>query len=72
MLEAFSAELEGKTLRQKDPHPTGSLAFAVWVCARVGGWTGYYGKPGPAVTLRGWLSFHAAKHGTTLRPPEHV
>ncbi len=27
----------------------GSLAHAAWVCARLGGWTGYYGKPGPVV-----------------------
>ncbi len=34
--------LEGKTERQKNPHPRGSLAYAAWVCARLGGWTGYY------------------------------
>ena len=30
-LEAVSADLEGKTARQKNPHPKGSLAFAAWV-----------------------------------------
>ena len=49
------AQLEGRTQRQKNPHPRGSLAYAAWVCARLGGWTGYYGKPGPLVTLEGWL-----------------
>jgi hypothetical protein len=72
LLEAFSAELEGRTLRQKNPHPRGSLAYAAWVCARLGGWTGYYGKPGPAVMLRGWFYFHAAKHGTSLRQTGNV
>ncbi|QCI67703.1 IS4 family transposase [Phreatobacter stygius] len=63
LLEALSAKLEGKTQRQKNPHPKGSLAFAAWVCARLGGWTGYYGKPGPMVMLQGWLSFYDAKQG---------
>jgi hypothetical protein len=66
LLEAFCTKLEGKTERQKNPHPKGSLAFAAWVCARLGGWTGYYGKPGPVVMLNGWLYFQAAKHGAAL------
>ena len=51
-LERVSQSLEGKTERQKNPHPKGSLAFAAWVFARLGGWTGYYGKPGPVVMLK--------------------
>ena len=65
-LEAVSAELEGKTEKQKNPHPKGSLAFAAWVCARLGGSTGYYGKPGPVVMLRGLHHFRAMQHGWTL------
>lgn len=63
LLEAFCAKLEGKTQRQKNPHPRQSLAYGSWVCARLGGWTGYYGKPGPIVMLNGWIHFQAAKHG---------
>lgn len=66
LLEAFCAQLEGKTERQKNPHPRGSLAYAAWVCARLGGWTGYYGKPGPVVMLQGWLEFQAAKRAIAL------
>jgi Transposase DDE domain len=66
LLEAISRDLEGRTERQKNPHPPGSLAFATWVCARLGGWTGYYGKPGPIVILRGWTEFHSLKHGAHL------
>ncbi len=66
LLEAFCARLEGKTQRQKNPHPKGSLAYGAWVCARLGGWTGYYGKPGPIVMLEGWLYFQAAKHGASI------
>lgn len=66
LIEACCADLEGKTERQKNPHPRGSLARAAWVCARLGGWTGYYGKPGPVVMLQGWIEFQAMKRGTNL------
>ena len=61
LIEAYSAKLEGKTERQKNPHPKGSLAYSAWVCARLGGWTGYYGKPGPVVMLEGWLELQTVK-----------
>lgn len=66
ILKTFCARLEGKTARQKNPHPPGSLAYAAWVCARLGGWTGYYGKPGPIVILQGWIEFQAAKNALRL------
>jgi len=66
-LERVCQSLEGKTQKQKNPHPKGSLAYAAWVFARLGGWTGYYGKPGPIVMLRGLTQFHAIKHGWSLR-----
>lgn len=66
ILEAVSAKLEGKTERQRNPHPKGSLAFAAWVIARLGGWTGYYGKPGPKVMRIGIAEFSAIKYGTKL------
>lgn len=69
LLEAFCKKLEGKTQRQKNPHPKGSLAYAAWVCARLGGWTGYYGKPGPLVMLNGWIEFQSAKRGVALLSP---
>jgi Transposase DDE domain len=67
ILEALSAQLEGKTARQKNPHPRGSLAFASWVIGRLGGWTGYYGKPGPRIMRQGLDDFQRVKFGTTLR-----
>ena len=66
-LERVGQSLEGKTAKQKNPHPVGSLAYATWVFARLGGWTGYYGKPGPIVILRGLTQFQAIKHGWKLR-----
>jgi hypothetical protein len=67
ILEALSAQLEGKTARQKNPHLRGSLAFASWVIGRLGGWTGYYGKPGPQIMRQGLDDFQRIKYGTTLR-----
>lgn len=67
ILEAASTQLDGKTAKQKNPHPKGSLAFAAWVIGRLGGWTGYYGKPGPQVMRRGLEDFRAIKYGATLR-----
>lgn len=66
ILEAASRQLEGKTARQKNPHPKGTLAFAAWVIARLGGWTGYYGKPGPRVMRRGLDDFQQIKYGARL------
>ncbi|HEX3411068.1 MAG TPA: IS4 family transposase [Stellaceae bacterium] len=67
IIEALSTRLEGATALQKNPHPKGSLAFAAWVIARLGGWTGYYGKPGPKVMQRGLHDFQRIKYGSTLR-----
>lgn len=67
ILEAVSARLEGKTARQRNPHPKGSLGFAAWTISRLGGWTGYYGKPGPRVMRRGLDDFQRIKFGATLR-----
>jgi hypothetical protein len=69
VLEALSSELEGVTAKQKNPHPKGTLAFAAWVIARLGGWTAYYGKPGPKVMRLGLEDFSRIKYGTTLRLP---
>jgi Transposase DDE domain len=65
-LEAVCQTLEGRTARQKNPHPKGSLAYASWVCARLGGWTGYYGKPGPIVMMQGLQSLKATLKGWRL------
>jgi hypothetical protein len=66
IIEAMSAKLEGKTQKQMNPHPKRSLAFASWVCARLGGWNCYYGKPGPVVMLEGWFQLNAAIYGAKI------
>lgn len=66
LLEAVSTRLQGNTERQRNPHPKGSLAFATWVIARLGGWTGYYGKPGPKVMRIGLSEFRAIAFGAVI------
>lgn len=66
LIEEISWRLEGKTDRQKNPHTKGTLAHASWVMARLGGWTGYYGKPGPQVMRRGYDDFQRIKFGASL------
>jgi hypothetical protein len=66
-LEAICRSLEGKTDKQKNPHRKATLAYASWVCARLGGWTGYYDKPGPIVMMHGLRALKAMLRGWKLR-----
>ncbi len=68
VIEAIGKTLEGRTARQKNPHPSGSLAHASWICARLGGWTGYYGKPGPIVLIRGHVRLQTMLEGVKRSP----
>jgi hypothetical protein len=65
-MAVICAELEGKTARQRNPHARGTLAWAAWICARLGGWTGYYGKPGPITLHRGRLRLMQILQGYAL------
>jgi len=51
---AVGAELEGRTARQQNPWPEGSLAWLAWIVARLGGWNCYYRPPGPKTMANGW------------------
>jgi len=53
-LAAISRTLEGRTARQKNPHPPESLAFVAWIAARLGGWNCYYKPPGPKTMVLVW------------------
>ncbi|MEI9904577.1 MAG: hypothetical protein WDN06_11840 [Asticcacaulis sp.] len=48
-ITALQPRLEGKTELQKNPHHKGSLAWAAWTIAKLGGWDGYPNSkpPGP-------------------------
>lgn len=67
-LEKLCPRLEGSTAAQKNPHQLGSLAWASWVIAKLGGWDGYRSsRPPGAITLRNGLQqFNAIAYGDTL------
>lgn len=68
-LQALNTKLEGKTQKQKNPHPPQSLAYASWIVARLGGWKGYASErpPGPITMTRGLTQFYAILEGFYLR-----
>jgi hypothetical protein len=59
-LVQLNEQLEGKTEKQKNPHSKKTLAFASWVMARLGGWTGYksHRPPGPITIRDGMIRFY--------------
>jgi Transposase DDE domain len=65
-LERLSKKLEGKTQRQKNLHPPGSLAFVAWIAARLGGWNCYYKPPGPKTMRDGWNRLASTLEGYAL------
>ena len=69
-LAALVPTLEGKTERQKNPHPKGGLAWAGWCIARLGGWNCYYNPPGPITHRRGMEQFRAIHRGRLLNPDQ--
>jgi hypothetical protein len=60
---AIGPTLEGKTQRQKNPHPAGSLPWLAWIVARLGGWNCYYKPPGPKTMRAGWDKLAAMTAG---------
>jgi hypothetical protein len=66
-LAALNQRLQGKTDRQKNPHPQASLSWAAWVIAKLGGWHEYEAKPpGPITFHNGLASFRALAAGFAL------
>lgn len=67
-LRAFSPYLEGRTAKQRNPHPVASLAWAGWFIARLGGWSGYASErpPGPITFTEGLKRFQAMAEGFAL------
>lgn len=53
LIYRLNPTFEGKSEKLKNPYPKESMAYAVWVIARMGGWKGYQSqrKPG-AYTLK--------------------
>jgi hypothetical protein len=69
VLAAVQPQYEGRTAKQKNPHPPDTLAWAAWIIARLGGWKGYRhseGPPGPLIMRRGYQRFLALVEGYRL------
>ncbi len=64
--DAIGPTLEGKTPRQKNPHPPRSLAWLAWIIARLGGWNCYYKPPGPKTMRAGWAHFASMATGFVI------
>jgi len=68
VLHALQKKLQGRTTKQRNPHPPGSLAWAGWTIARLGGWTGYHSdKSSGPITMRDGLErFYGIVDGYNL------
>ncbi len=65
-MEAILPVLEGSTEKQKNPYPSRTAAWTVWVVARLGHWHGS-GKPGVIVMTRGLERFEGIFFGYNAR-----
>lgn len=70
--DAISKTLEGKTERQKNPHPPGSLSWLAWITARLGGWNCYYKPPGPKTMADGWRRLAYMLQGFAIARPKSL
>lgn len=68
VLDALQARLQGRTEKQKNPYPHGTLRWAAWSIARLGGWTGYESdkSTGPITMRDGLERFRAIVQGYFL------
>jgi len=69
VLETINKNLQGKTELQKNPHRKHTLAWAAWVIAKLGGWSGYasHRPPGPITIHNGLAQFQVLVRGWRLQ-----
>ena len=67
-LTIISPTLEGNTDKLKNPYSPNDLKFAIWVIARLAGWSGYQKQspPGPITLHRGVVKFKQMFEGFIL------
>jgi hypothetical protein len=67
-LSTIAPTLEGKTRLQQNPYPPSTLAWATWIIARLGGWSGYKSQKPPGITTlsRGLEQFESTFFGWKL------
>jgi Transposase DDE domain len=68
VLHALQKKLQGRTVKQQNPHPPDTLSWAGWTIARLGGWTGYDSdKSAGPITMRDGLErFYGIVDGYNL------
>lgn len=68
VLKALLGHFEGKTEKQKNHYKEGTLAWAAWVIARMGGWKGYASesKPGNKTMRIGLMKLESISLGWKL------
>jgi hypothetical protein len=68
VLTAINKKLQGKTVLQQNPHCKNTLAWAAWIIAKLGGWTGYasHRPPGPITFHLGLARFQNFTAGWEL------
>ena len=64
-LSQMAPSLAGKTKKQQNPYAPSTLPWAVWLIARMGGWSGYKTQrpPGMPTLVRGLRQFEATFMG---------
>jgi hypothetical protein len=67
-LAQLEPTLEGHTDKQKNPQPKTSLPWAIWIVARLGGWSGYRSQtpPGMPTLVKGLRRFESIFEGWQL------
>jgi hypothetical protein len=73
-LEHLMPTLQGRTLKQQNPLSPGSLPWASWLIARLGGWAGYRSQspPGIRTLSQGLKKFEAIFEGWSLAQDSFV
>lgn len=68
-LDALNSTLQGRTELQKNPHREKTLAWAAWIIAKLGGWTGYasHRPPGPITFHNGLIYFRSFAAGWAFK-----
>jgi hypothetical protein len=67
-LTQIEPTLEGQTSKQQNPYPKTSLPWAIWIVARLGGWSGYRSQtpPGMPTLVNGLKRFESIFEGWKL------